>query len=75
MKVPISRKNHKMSDRQLLRMDKQFRHLKPQQQETISHWLYEEYRHYWLKIDQKLLPRGTGKVVDIAMEKAEAAGI
>ena len=64
-----------MVDGQLLRMDKQFRHLKQRQQETISYWLYEEYRHQWLEIGQEPLPRDTGRIVDAVMEKIKAAGI
>ena len=64
-----------MVDGQLLRMDKQFRHLKQRQQETISYWLYGEYRHQWLEIGQEPLPRDTGRIVDAVMEKIKAAGI
>ena len=64
-----------MVDGRLLRTDKQFRHLKQRQQETISQWFYEEYRHHWLKIGQEPLPRDTEKIVAAIMEKIEAAGI
>ena len=64
-----------MVDGRLLRTDKQFRHLKQRQQETISQWLYEEYRHRWLETDQEPLPRDTRKIVAAVMEKTETAGI
>ena len=64
-----------MVDGRLLRTDKQFRHLKQRQQETISQWLYEEYRRYWLEAGHEPLPRDTGRIVDAVMEKIEAAGI
>lgn len=56
-------------------MDKQFRHLKQRQRETISQWLYEGYRRCWLKAGHEPLPRDTGKIVAAVMEKIEAAGI
>lgn len=62
-------------DGRLLRTDKQFRHLKQRQQETISRWLYEEYRHRWLEADQEPLPQDTGKIVAAVTKKIEAAGI
>ncbi len=43
-KKEIGTKNHKKVDGKLLRTDKQFRHLKQRQKETVSTWLYEEYR-------------------------------
>ena len=64
-----------MVDGRLLRTDKQFRHLKQRQRETISQWLYEEYRRCWLKAGHKPLPRDTGKIVAAVMKKIEAAGI
>ena len=64
-----------MVNSRLLRTDKQFRHLKQRQQETISQWLYEEYRHRWLEAGHGPLPRDTGKIVAAVMEKVEAAGI
>ena len=64
-----------MVDGRLLRTDKQFRHLKQRQQETISRWFYEEYRHHWLEIGHEPLPRYIGKIVGAVMEKIDAAGI
>lgn len=64
-----------MVDGRLLRTDKQFRHLKQRQQETISQWLYEEYRRCWLEAGQEPPPRDTGRIVAAVMEKIEAAGI
>lgn len=64
-----------MVDGRLLRTDKQFRHLKQRQRETISQWLYEGYRRCWLKAGHEPLPRDTGKIVAAVMEKIEAAGI
>ena len=58
-KKEIGTKNHKKVDGKLLRTDKQFRHLKQRQKETISTWLYEEYR----------------EIVAAVMERIEAAGI
>ena len=64
-----------MVNGRLLRTDKQFRHLKQRQRETISQWLYEGYRRCWLKAGHEPLPRDTGKIVAAVMEKIEAAGI
>ena len=54
----IGTKNHKKVDGKLLRTDKQFRHLKQRQKETISTWLYEEYRRVWAE-------KGNGRYTDI----------
>ena len=60
-----------MVDGRLLRTDKQFRHLKQRQRETISQWLYEGYRCCWLKAGHEPLPRDTGKIVAAVMEAME----
>lgn len=64
-----------MVNGRLLRTDKQFRHLKQRQRETISQWLYEEYRRCWLEAGQEPPPRDTGRIVAAVMGKIEATGI
>ena len=56
-------------------MDKQFSHLKQRQRETISQWLYTEYRPRWLGAGHEPHPRNNWKIVDAAMGKINAAGI
>ena len=58
-----------------MRTDKQFRHLKQQQKEAISLWLYEEYRRFWLEKGHEPHKRNNWKVVAAVMERIEAAGI
>lgn len=59
----------------MLRTDKQFRHLKQRQKETISLWLYEEYRRLWLEKGHEPYKRNNRKIVAVVMERIEAAGI
>ena len=68
-------KNHKKVDGKLLRTDKQFRHLKQRQKETISTWLYEEYRRLWIEKGQEPHKRNNREIVAAVMERIEAAGI
>ena len=64
-----------MVDGKLLRTDKQFRHLKQQQKETVSTWLYEEYRRLWIEKGHEPHKRNNWKIVAAVMERIEAAGI
>lgn len=68
-------KNHKKVDGKLLRTDKQFRHLKQRQKETISTWLYEEYRRLWIEKGQEPHKYNNQEIVAAVMERIEAAGI
>lgn len=68
-------KNHKKVDGKLLRTDKQFRHLKQRQKETISTWLYEEYRRLWIEKGQEPHKYNNREIVAAVMERIEAAGI
>lgn len=74
-KKEIGTKNHKKVDGKLLRIDKQFRHLKQRQKETISTWLYEEYRRLWIEKGQEPHKRNNREIVAAVMEQIEAAGI
>ena len=74
-KKEIGTKNHKKVVGKLLRTDKQFRHLKQQQKETISTWLYEEYRRLWIEKGQEPHKRNNREIVAAVMERIEAAGI
>lgn len=74
-KKEIGTKNHKKVDGKLLRTDKQFRHLKQRQKETISTWLYEEYRRLWIEKGQEPHKHNNWKIVAAVMERIEAAGI
>ena len=74
-KKEIGTKNHKKVDGKLLRTDKQFRHLKQRQKETISTWLYEEYRRLWIEKGQEPHKRNNREIVAAVMERIEAAGI
>lgn len=74
-KKEIGTKNHKKVGGKLLRTDKQFRHLKQRQKETISTWLYEEYRRLWIEKGQEPHKRNNGEIVAAVMERIEAAGI
>ena len=65
----------KRVDGKLLRTDKQFRHLKQRQKETISTWLYEEYRRLWIEKGQEPHKRNNREIVAAVMERIEAAGI
>ena len=47
----------------MLRTDKQFRHLKQRQKETISTWLYEEYRRLWIEKGQEPHKRNNREIV------------
>ena len=71
----IGTKNHKKVDGKLLRTDKQFRHLKQRQKETISTWLYEEYRRLWIEKGQEPHKYNNREIVAAVMERIEAAGI
>ena len=73
-KKEIGTKNHKKVDGKLLRTDKQFRHLKQRQKETISTWLYEEYRRLWIEKGQEPHKRNNREIVAAVMERIEAAG-
>ena len=46
----MKQKTHMAVAGKLVRTDKQFRHLKQQQKENISLWLYETYRNLWMKM-------------------------
>ena len=74
-KKEIGTKNHKKVAGKLLRIDKQFRHLKQRQKETISTWLYEEYRRLWIEKGQEPHKRNNREIVAAVMEQIEAAGI
>lgn len=74
-KKEIGTKNHKKVDGKLLRTDKQFRHLKQRQKETISTWLYEEYRRLWIEKGQEPHKYNNREIVAAVMERIEAAGI
>ena len=74
-KKEIGTKNHKKVDGKLLRTDKQFRHLKQRQKETISTWLYEEYRRLWIEKGQEPHKQNNREIVAAVMEQIEAAGI
>lgn len=65
----------KKVDGKLLRTDKQFRHLKQRQKETISTWLYEEYRRLWIEKGQEPHKYNNREIVAAVMERIEAAGI
>ena len=71
----IGTKNHKKVDGKLLRTDKQFRHLKQRQKETVSTWLYEEYRRLWIEKGQEPHKQNNREIVAAVMEQIEAAGI
>ena len=74
-KKEIGTKNHKKVDGKLPRTDKQFRHLKQRQKETISTWLYEEYRRLWIEKGQEPHKHNNKEIVAAVIEQIEAAGI
>ncbi|XCP87088.1 NUDIX domain-containing protein [Roseburia hominis] len=47
--VPLSRKNHKIIDGQLLQTDKKYTHLKLKQKDKIAEWMYLETLAYYEK--------------------------
>ena len=71
----MSRKNHIKIDGMLIRTDKQFRHLKNSQKETISNWLYDEYKNAYDKIGKAPDSRSNEEIVSAVYEKIEECGI
>ena len=49
--------------------------LKQRQKETISTWLYEEYRRLWIEKGQEPHKYNNREIVAAVMERIEAAGI
>ena len=49
--------------------------MKQRQKETISTWLYEEYRRLWIEKGQEPHKYNNLEIVAAVMERIEAAGI
>ena len=49
--------------------------MKQRQKETISTWLYEEYRRLWIEKGQEPHKYNNREIVAAVMERIEAAGI
>lgn len=48
--IPMSQKNHKMTDGKLLQTDKKYAQLKLKQKEKIAEWMFQVTRDYYTKI-------------------------
>ena len=71
----MSRKNHRVVNGQLIRLDKSFSHLKPAQIDKIGEWLYLAYSGlYW---ENKRPPDGNydDTILDSVYAKIEDADI
>lgn len=71
----MEQKTHIAVAGKLLRADKQFRHLKQQQKEIISLWLYEAYRSLWMINGGEPHKDCSQDIVAEVMKKIEAAEI
>lgn len=71
----MSRKNHQMVNGHLLQMDKRFSDLRQKQRETITDWLYGEYRHMCLACGREPGPRQDDEIVGNTYIQIEAAEI
>ena len=49
--------------------------MKQRQKETVSTWLYEEYRRLWIEKGQEPHKQNNREIVAAVMEQIEAAGI
>lgn len=49
--------------------------MKQRQKETISTWLYEEYRRLWIEKGQEPHKQNNREIVAAVMEQIETAGI
>ena len=69
------KKTHKEVDGQLRQMNKTFDHLKMQQKEKVTEWLYQEYKKY--VEENHRLPNGKADemIVDYVIQKIEEADI
>lgn len=63
------------SNDQLIKTDKQFKHLKNSQKEKISDWLFDEYSKCYDRIGIHPDSRRNNEIVSAAYEKIEEFGI
>lgn len=67
--IPMSQKNHKMTDGKLLQTDKKYAQLKLKQKEKIAEWMFQVTRDYYTKNYTFPNDRQIEKVVNIVYEK------
>ena len=71
----MSGKNHKKVNDKLLRLDKQFCHLKESQKEKINEWLYQEYRKECIENDNNLNKNSFEQILHTVLFKIKAEQI